>query len=86
MHIIFDETNFMTSEQETGDFKIGLANLEDDESIHIEKDQEVNEELQVQIENVEPNQEQEQQGNQDQQGVPDPAAPRVEQNEQSEAE
>ena len=36
VHIIFDETNFTTSEQETGDVKIGLANLEDDENIHKE--------------------------------------------------
>ena len=56
VHIIFDETNFMTSEQETGDFKIGLANLEDDENIHKEQEQEANEEQQVQTD--EPNQEQ----------------------------
>ena len=31
VHIIFDETNFMTSKQDTNDFKIGLANFEDDE-------------------------------------------------------
>ena len=31
VHIIFDESNFMTSEQETNSFKIGIANLEDDE-------------------------------------------------------
>ena len=30
VHIIFDETNFMTSEQEISNFKIGLANLKDD--------------------------------------------------------
>ena len=36
---IFDETNFMTSEQETSNFKIGLANLEDDEDVPKEQDQ-----------------------------------------------
>ena len=39
VHIIFDETNFLTSEQDTNDFKIGLANLEDDEDITKEQDQ-----------------------------------------------
>ena len=31
VHILFDETNFLTSEQDINNFKIGLANLEDDE-------------------------------------------------------
>ena len=39
VHIIFDETNLMTSEQDTNTFKIGLANLEDDEDVTKEQDQ-----------------------------------------------
>ena len=39
VHIIFEETNFMTSEQDTNDFKISLANLEDNEHVMKEQDQ-----------------------------------------------
>ena len=35
----FYETNFLSSEQDTGNIKIGLANLEDDENINKEQDQ-----------------------------------------------
>ena len=38
VHIMFDETNFTTSEQETSNFKIGLVNLENDEDITKEQD------------------------------------------------
>ena len=66
VHIIFDKTNFMTSEQDICNFKIGLANWEDDEDIHREQDHRNIGEQRVQEETEEPNQEQEQPGNQDQ--------------------
>ena len=31
VHIIFDETNFLAKEHDINNFKMGLANLEDDE-------------------------------------------------------
>ena len=60
VHIIFDETNFMTTEQETGNFKIGLANLEDDENIYKEQDQRTIGEQLIQEQTKVPDQEQEQ--------------------------
>src|SRR5688572_27030399 len=72
VHIIFDETNFMTSEQETGDFKIGLANLDDENNTQKEQDQEE----QQQVQNAETNQEQEQQADLEQPDVPNPEIPR----------
>ena len=41
VHIIFDETNFMTNEQDTSNFKIGFANLEDDEDLTKEQNQRI---------------------------------------------
>ena len=46
--LCFDETNFMTSEQETGDFKIGVADLDDEELIQKEQDQEEQQQVQNQ--------------------------------------
>ena len=72
VHIIFNKTNFMTNEQETSNFKIGLANLEDDEDIPKEQDQRAIEEQQIQEETEILNQKEEQLVNEDQQGVSNP--------------
>ena len=79
VHIIFDETNFMTSEQDSNNFKIGLANLEDLEDVTKEKDQRAIGEQLIQEQTEVPDQA-EQLVNKDQQGVPNPAVPRNEQN------
>ena len=86
VHIIFDETNFATSEQDLNNIKIGLANLEDDEDTTKQQDQRIEGEQQIHEETEESDQDQEQPVNQDQQTVPNPAAPTNEQTDQTEAE
>ena len=56
VHISFDEINFMTSEHDTNNFKIGLANLEDDEEVTREKDHKTIEEQLIQEQTEVPNQ------------------------------
>ena len=76
----------MKGKQETSNFKIGLANLEDNKDVTKKKDQrEIGEQL-IQEETELPNQEEEQPVYEDQQGVPNPAVPRNEQNDPEEAE
>ena len=82
---MFDETNFMTSEQDTNNLKIDLAKLEDDEEVTKEQDQRANREQQIQEETKVPDQV-EQPKNEDQQDVPNLAVPRKEQNDPEEAE
>ena len=86
VHIIFDETNFTTSEQETSNFKTSLANLEDDKHVTKEQDQRATGKQQIQEETEVPNQEEEQSVNEEQQGVSNPAVPRNEHNDQVEVE
>ena len=83
--LIFDEINFMTNEQDTDNFKIGLANKEDDEDITKEQDQRAIWEQLIQEQIEVPNQA-EQPVNEDLQGVPNPVVPRNEQDDQVEVE
>ena len=75
----------MTSEQITNHFKIGLANLEDDEDVTKEHDKRTVREQLIQ-EQTEVLDQTEQLVNEDQQGVPNQAVPRDEQNDTVEAE
>ena len=85
VHIIFDETNFMTSEHDINNFKIGLTNLEDDEDVTKEQDQRAIGELLTQEQTEAPNLV-EQPVNGDQHGVPNPIVPRNKQEDQDKAE
>ena len=75
----------MTSEQDKNNFKIGLANLEDDEDVTREQDQRAIAE-QLILEQTEVPDQAEQPVNEDQHGVPNLVVPRNEQNDQVEAE
>ena len=75
----------MTSEQITNHFKIGLANLEDDEDVTKEHDKRTVREQLIQ-EQTEVLDQTEQLVNQDQPAVPNPAVPRNEQTDLVEAE
>ena len=79
VHIIFDETNFLTSEQDINNFKIGLANLEDDEEEMKEQNQGTAGEQPIQEDAERSDQDQELPVHQDQQTVPNPAIPIYEQ-------
>ena len=85
VHIIFCETNFMTSEQDTNNFKIGLANLEDDEDVMKEQDQRTVGEQLIQ-EQIEVPDNTKQLVNEDQQAVPNTAVLRNKQTNPAENE
>ena len=74
VHIIFDETNFLAKEHDINNFKMGLANLEDDEEEMKVQDQGTAGEQPIQ-EAERSDHDQELPVHQDQQTVPNAAVP-----------